>query len=320
MPVAEPARLVASSAAVTAETDELSMLRAALGSLRIEREVARGATATVYLAEDTIRQCRVALKVLRPELAGNVGSERFRREISLAPRLQHPNILVALDSGEIGSGQLWLTMPYVEGETLRERVRRERRMPIDAALTITLGLADALDHAHDIGIVHRDIKPENILIADGRALLVDFGIARPLSSTGDPRLTDTGYTVGTPSYMSPEQSAGLRIDSRSDVYSLAVVLYEMLAGEQAFPGFTGLAVALAPDLSITPRVRARRPDVPKSIDVAIAKAMAIEPSDRHDSAGAFARALTEPVPPARNVFGDMVGGLLRLVRTLRGGA
>src|SRR5687768_11516416 len=199
----------------------------------LQRELGRGGMATVYLARDLKHDRPVALKVLLPELAASLGPERFQREIRLAARLQHPHVLTVHDSGET-AGQLWFTMPYVEGESLRERLRREREISLDDALRITREAAQALQYAHEHGVVHRDIKPENLLLTrDGNTLVADFGIARALG--GDERLTQTGMSVGTPAYMSPEQASGDKsLDARSDVYSLATVLYEMLAGEPPY--------------------------------------------------------------------------------------
>src|SRR5215212_9399780 len=198
--------------------------------------------ATVYLAHDLRHDRPVALKVLHPELAASLGPDRFQREIRFAARLQHPHILTVHDSGE-AAGQLWFTMPYVEGESLRDRLRRERQLPLEDALQIAREAARALDYAHRHGVVHRDIKPENILLTrDGSTLVADFGIARALG--GDDGLTQTGMAVGTPAYMSPEQAAGDRtIDGRTDQFSLASVLYEMLAGEAPWTGPTAQAVA-----------------------------------------------------------------------------
>jgi len=198
---------------------------------RIDRELGRGGMATVYLAHDLRHDRPVALKVLHPELAATLGPERFQREIKLAARLQHPHILSVYDSGET-TGQLWFTMPFIEGESLRERLQRERQLPVDEALRITREAALALDYAHRHGIIHRDIKPENILLSDGQALVADFGIARAFLVDQE-QLTQTGFAVGTPAYMSPEQAAGDReLDSRTDVYALGAVLYEMLTGER----------------------------------------------------------------------------------------
>src|SRR5437773_8914525 len=198
--------------------------------------------ATVFLAQDLKHGRPVALKVLHPELAASLGPERFQREIRMAARLQHPHILTVLDSGEAG-GRLWFTMPFIQGESLRDRLNRERQLPVEDALRIAREAADALDYAHQEGIVHRDIKPENILLSRRHALVADFGIARALDAGGAHGLTETGMAVGTPAYMSPEQASGERIlDGRSDIYSLAIVLYEMLAGETPFSGATAQAM------------------------------------------------------------------------------
>src|SRR5206468_7054096 len=204
----------------------------------LERELGRGGMAVVYLAHDLRHDRSVALKVLLPELAATLGPERFQREIHFAARLQHPHILTVLDSGE-AAGQLWFTMPYVEGESLRTRLRRERQLPVEEALRIATETARALDYAHRQGVMHRDIKPENILLTkDGDTLVADFGIARALAGA-DERLTETGMSVGTPAYMSPEQASGDKaVDARTDVYSLGCVLYEMLAGEPPYTGPT----------------------------------------------------------------------------------
>src|ERR1700730_18445352 len=187
--------------------------------------------ATVYLAEDAKHGRSVALKVLHADLAASLGPERFRREITLAAKLQHPHILTVLDSGETGDGLLWFTMPYVEGESLRDRLVRERQLAVPEALRLARESALALDYAHRHGVIHRDIKPENILLIDGQAMVADFGIARGADGGGS-RLTGTGMSIGTPAYMSPEQAAGgSDVDGRTDVYSLAGVLYEMLTGE-----------------------------------------------------------------------------------------
>jgi eukaryotic-like serine/threonine-protein kinase len=256
----------------------------------IERELGRGGMATVYLAQDLRHDRPVALKVLHPELAHALGPERFQREIHFAARLQHPHILTVLDSGE-AAGQLWFTMPFVEGESLRDRLRRERQLPVDDALRIATEAARALDYAHQHGVVHRDIKPENILLTrDGSTLVADFGVARALGA--DDGLTQTGFAIGTPAYMSPEQAAGDKaIDARTDVYSLAAVLYEMLAGEAPYTGPTAQAIAAKRLTEPPPNVRAVRPSVPESVDQAIRKALAPVAADRFSSAAQLAQAL-----------------------------
>ncbi|HEX3233101.1 MAG TPA: protein kinase [Gemmatimonadales bacterium] len=256
----------------------------------IERELGRGGMAVVYLAQDLRHDRPVALKILLPELAATLGPERFQREIRLAARLQHPHILTVHDSGET-AGQLWFTMPFVEGESLRDRLRRERQLPVDDALRIATEAARALDYAHHHGVVHRDIKPENILLTqDGSTLVADFGIARALG--GNDGLTQTGFAVGTPAYMSPEQAAGDRsLDPRTDLYSLGSVLYEMLAGEAPFTGPTAQAIAAKRLTEPPPSVRAVRPTVPPAVDEAIRKALAPVAADRFATVGQFAQAL-----------------------------
>src|SRR5690242_11098504 len=250
--------------------------------------------ATVYLAQDLKHDRPVALKVLHPELAASLGPDRFQREIKLAARLQHPHILTVHDSGET-AGQLWFTMPYVEGESLRDRLRRERQLPVDEALRISREAARALDYAHQHGVVHRDIKPENILLTkDGSSLVADFGIARALG--GDEHLTQTGMSVGTPAYMSPEQASGEKtIDARTDVYSLGAVLYEMLAGESPYTGPTAQAIILKRFTEPVPSVRRGRPSVPDTVDQAIQRALAPVPADRFATAAEFGRALQPTV-------------------------
>src|SRR5438876_387924 len=247
--------------------------------------------ATVYLARDLKHDRRVALKVLHAELAAALGQERFHREIMLAARLQHPHILTVLDSVE-AAGQLWFTMPYVEGESLRDRLNREKQLPVEDALRIAREAALALEYAHHHGVIHRDIKPENLLLTtDGSTLVADFGIARALGA-GEQQLTGTGMAVGSPAYMSPEQASGTRdVDVRTDVYALGCVLYEMLAGEPPYTGPTPQAI-LARALTETPRpIHAMRAGVPEAVDAVIAKAMAVTAADRYASAAEFTRAL-----------------------------
>jgi len=251
--------------------------------------------ATVYLARDLRHDRPVALKVLHPELAAVVGPERFQREIRLAARLQHPHILTVLDSGE-GAGRLWFTMPFIEGESLRDRLNRERQLPVEDALRIAREAADALDYAHQHGVIHRDIKPENILLTPRHALVADFGIARALGASGGEKLTETGLTVGTPAYMSPEQASGEReLDGRSDIYSLGVVLYEMLAGEPPFSGATIQVMIARRFTERVPPLRAVRETVPEAIEQAVDRALAKAPADRFAAAGDFAKALMVPV-------------------------
>jgi eukaryotic-like serine/threonine-protein kinase len=291
--------------------DPIASVREALQDrYAIQRELGRGGMATVYLANDIRHDRPVALKVLHPELAATLGPERFQREIRFAARLQHPHILTVLDSGtagrrDSGSELLWFTMPFVEGESLRDRIRRERQLPVDVALQIGREAARALDYAHQHGIVHRDIKPENILLtSDGTTLVADFGIARALG--GDDRLTQTGLAIGTPAYMSPEQAAGDKgVDARTDVYSLGAVLYEMLAGEPPFTGPTVQAMIARRLSESPPSVRRTRPTVPEGVDQAIQRALAPVPADRFGSAAELARALqasgTTQTPTAPSV-------------------
>jgi serine/threonine protein kinase/tetratricopeptide (TPR) repeat protein len=271
---------------------QLDTLRARLaGRYEIEREIGRGGMATVYLAHDTHHERPVALKVLHPELAESLGGERFQREIKLAAGLQHPHILGVYDSGNAG-GALWFTMPFVEGQSLRDRLTRERQLPVADAVRICREVALALDFAHRHGVIHRDIKPENILLIDDQAMLADFGIARALRSGEADGLTGTGMSIGTPGYMSPEQAAGERgLDARTDIYALGCVLYEMLAGEPPFSGPTIQAV-MARVMTETARpLHTVRQAVSRHLSGAVDQAMAKVPADRPATAGDFARLL-----------------------------
>ena len=260
---------------------------------RLERELGRGGMATVFLATDLRHKRLVALKVLHPELAVTVGVDRFHREIETAARLQHPHILTVHDSGET-AGHLWFTMPFVEGESLRARLRRERQLPVEDALRIATEAAQALQYAHGHGVIHRDIKPENLLLTpDGNTLVADFGIARGIAGD-DERLTSTGLVIGTPAYMSPEQGAGERqVDVRSDIYSLGCVLYEMLAGEPPFTAPTLQALIVKRLTESAPGVRHARPNVPEHVDRALGTALSPLAADRFPGAAEFARALRE---------------------------
>ena len=233
------------------------------GTYTIERELGRGGMATVYLARDIRHQRHVALKVLRPELAATLGPDRFLHEIRIAAGLQHPHILPVFDSGE-AAGQLWYSMPYVEGETLRDRLRREKQLPLDDACRIALQVLSALEYAHGHGVIHRDVKPENILLEDDQAVLADLGIARAVTAVGEERLTETGLSLGTPAYMSPEQAcAEPNIDGRTDIYSVGCVLYEMLAGEPPYTGPSPQAIVARRLTEPPPRLRTIR-DVPEA--------------------------------------------------------
>jgi len=268
-------------------------VRASLaGRYTIERELGRGGMATVYLSRDVKHDRPVALKVLRPELAAVLGAERFLREIRLTAQLQHPHILTLIDSGE-ADGFLYYVMPYVEGESLRQRLEREGQLPLDEAVRITRAIASALDFAHARGVIHRDIKPENIMLHQGEPMVADFGIAVAVSTAGRERLTETGLSLGTPAYMSPEQaSAEPRLDGRSDQYSLASVLYEMLAGEPPYTGPTAHAIIAKRLTEPIPHLSTVR-RVSPAVEAAVTKALAKAPADRFATTGAFVRALTE---------------------------
>jgi serine/threonine-protein kinase len=279
---------------------DIALAAALADRYSIERELGRGGMATVYLARDLRHDRPVALKVLRPELAAAMGPERFRREITTAARLQHPHILGVHDSGE-AAGRLWFTMPYVEGESLRDRLTREGPLSVADAARIASEIADALHSAHRHGVIHRDVKPENVLLTeDGEALLADFGIARALATasenaarvSGRISLTDTGFSVGTPAYMSPEQAAAdSSLDGRSDVYALGAVLYEMLVGEPPFTGPTPAAVIARRFAEPVRPLRTVRPGIPPELESATLRALERAPADRFATAGELAQAL-----------------------------
>ncbi len=274
-------------------TETLSRLTAALADrYRVERELGAGGMATVYLAHDLRHERDVAIKVLHPDLGAVLGGERFLAEIKTTARLQHPHILPLLDSG-VADGLLYYVMPFVKGETLRARLEREKQLPLADAVRIAREVAGALDHAHKQGIIHRDIKPENILLQDGAAVVADFGIALAVQQAGGQRMTQTGLSLGTPHYMSPEQAMGEKsIDARSDIYALGAVTYEMLAGEPPFTGPT-TQVIVAKVLSERPvSLRSIRESVSANIDGAVLTALTKTPADRFSNAGAFADALT----------------------------
>jgi len=283
---------------------------------RFQREVGRGGMATVYLAEDLKHRRPVAVKVLHPHLAANVGSDRFLREIEIAAGLNHPHILTLIDSGS-ADGMLYYVMPFVEGESLRGRLARERRLPVEDALDITRQVAGALAYAHGKGVVHRDVKPENVMLHQGEAMVTDFGIAKALSS-GTESLTQTGMSLGTPAYMSPEQASGeLTIDGRSDIYSLGCMLYEMLAGEPPFTGPNAQAIIMKRFTEPVPSVRAARREVPEEVERALMRALAREPSERFAAASQFVQALASI--PQRTPPGGaptVVTGQHRVVRSI----
>ena len=260
----------------------------------IERELGRGGMATVFLARDVRHDREVAIKVLHPELSASIGAERFEREIKLAAKLQHPHILGLYDSGE-ADGLLYYVMPFVKGESLRDRLEREGQLPIEDAVQVTLEVADALGHAHAQGIVHRDIKPENILLSGGHALVADFGIARAATEAGGQKLTQTGMAVGTPVYMAPEQAVGDTIGPTADLYSLGCVLYEMLAGEPPFTAKNPQALMARHAMEAVPSVRIVRNTVPEEVEDTIFAAMAKVPADRPQNASQFAELLGSPL-------------------------
>jgi len=278
--------------AVSDVTDRLST--ALTDRYRIGRELGHGGMAIVWLAEDLKHRRSVAIKVLRPELTAALGAERFLREIATSANLRHPHILPLYDSGE-ADGLLFYVMPYAEGESLRERLDREKQLPLDDAVQIAREVADALSYAHGRGVIHRDIKPENILLESGHAVVTDFGIAKAIHAAGGEPLTQTGMAVGTPLYMSPEQAAGGDdVDGRSDLYSLGCVLYEMLGGQPPFTGPTVQSV-VRQHLTVEPRpVSQLRPAVPSEIAALLARALAKNPADRFNPAAQFVEALSRP--------------------------
>ncbi len=303
-------------------SDTFERLKAALADrYAIEHELGSGGMATVYLAEDLKHERKVAVKVLRPDLAAALGSERFLREIKIAAQLHHPHILPLHDSGE-AHGFLYYVMPFVEGESLRDRLNREKQLPLDDALQIAREVADALGSAHSHDVVHRDVKPENILLEEGHAVVADFGIARAITAAGGEQLTETGLAIGTPAYMSPEQAAGgAEIDGRSDLYSLACVVYEMLAGEPPYTGPTPQAVFAKRLSEPVPHVSTLRETVPKPVEQTITRALAKAPADRFPTAAQFAEALAVveaapvavPAKPKRNLMAYAAIAILAII-------
>lgn len=290
-------------------TAPVSLVEALRDRYTIERELGRGGMATVYLARDLKHDRPVALKVLRPELAAILGAERFLREIRLTANLQHPHILPLLDSGE-AAGSLYYIMPYVEGESLRDRLNRERQLPVEEGLRLATEIAEALGYAHEQGIIHRDVKPENILLSRSHPLVADFGIALAVAQAGAGRLTETGLSLGTPAYMSPEQAtADPKLDGRSDQYSLACVAYEMLAGEPPYTGPTAQAIIAKRFSEPIPKLSTLRV-VPLGVELAVTRALARSPADRYRTVAEFAAALTRPATPAKPLLTRRMVALL----------
>jgi serine/threonine-protein kinase len=300
-------------------TDQLEHLKSALADrYAIERELGSGGMATVYLAEDVKHRRQVAIKVLRPELAASLGVERFMREIEIAAQLSHPHILPLFDSGQTGvaavdssatsvdgstasppdrpTGFLYYVMPYVEGESLRDRLERDGTLGIDETIRLTEQVASALAYAHERGVVHRDIKPENVLLAGDQAIVADFGIARAVEAAGGEKLTGTGLAIGTPAYMSPEQWLGASaVDARADIYALGCVVYEMVGGAPPFKGTTPQELLAKHAADTIPQLRTSDPEIPLFVERAVERALAKDPADRFETVSAFAEALTSGI-------------------------
>ncbi len=298
-------------------SDLVDRVREALADrYAIEREIGRGGMATVYVAQDLKHHRPVAVKVLHPHLAANLGPERFLREIQIAARLQHSHIVPLYDSGQAG-GLLYYVMPYVEGESLRRRLEREKQLPLEDALQVARAVAAALDYAHRHRVVHRDIKPENVMLHEGEAMVTDFGIAKAVSAAAGDTLTQTGTAVGTPAYMSPEQAAGqAELDGRSDVYSLGCTLYEMLAGKPPFTGPTAQAIIAQCFTDPVPSLRTVRDTVPEAVERAVMKALAKVPADRFATAAQFAQALASTAPAGVTPAGHAVAASAKSIAVL----
>src|SRR5438132_5722243 len=299
----------------------LDTLQSALGErYKCEGEIGAGGMATVYLARDLRHKREVALKVLRPELGAVLGTERFLSEITVTANLQHPNLLPLFDSGEAG-GLLFYVMPFVRGESLRAKIDRERQLSVDEGVRIAVAVASALQYAHENGVIHRDLKPENILLQSGQPVIADFGIALAVSKAGGTRVTQTGLSLGTPQYMSPEQATGDReIDARSDIYSLGAVTYEMLAGEAPHIGNSAQAI-IAKLMTSEPRpLHMMRSTVPVHVAAAVEKALAKLPADRFASANDFAQALQNPhftISTRSGIAAQIAGGNIAAKRWKR---
>jgi eukaryotic-like serine/threonine-protein kinase len=273
----------------------LETLKAALlDRYEVEKPIGRGGMATVYLARDLRHDRRVAIKVMSPELAATIGADRFGREVKIAAKLSHPNVLGVFDSGE-AQGLLFYVMPFVEGETLRDKLTRERQLSIDESIQIICEVADALGYAHSNGIVHRDIKPENILLQNGRAMVADFGIAR-LAEQSSEKLTKTGMAVGTAQYMSPEQAAGEPTDARSDIYALGCTLFEMLVGQPPFMGANAMAIMAQHSMATVPEIRVMRQSIPEELEGVIRRSMEKTPADRFQTMEELKRAVLGEIP------------------------
>jgi serine/threonine-protein kinase len=267
------------------------LAKALNASYRLERELGSGAMATVYLAEDLKHRRQVAVKVLRPELAAAIGVERFTREIEIIARLTHPHILMLIDSGE-ADGYLFYVMPFVDGEALSDRLKREGKLPLREAIRIIDQVASALSHAHASGVIHRDVKPANILLSGDQAIVADFGIARAVESAGGTKLTGTGMAVGTPAYMSPEQAFDHgQVDGRTDVYAMGCVLFEMIAGRTPYQSSTAMGVFAKHATEKPPSLQQLDAHVPLFVDRAVSRAMAKSADDRFESPGEFVKTL-----------------------------
>jgi len=307
-------------------TEVMAKLSAALADrYTIERELGEGGMAIVYLAKDLKHNRKVAIKVFKPEVAEQMGKERFLLEIETAASLNHPHILTVHDSGA-AEGLLYYVMPFVDGESLRDRIDREKQLPIEDTIQIAQEVSNALSYAHAQGVVHRDIKPENILMYSGHAVIADFGIAKAVSEAGRERLTSTGMAVGTPTYMSPEQASGEDVDSRSDIYAVGCLVYEMFVGEPPFTGSTVSAIVSQHVAAPPPSASLSRSTVNEGVSQAIMKAMAKTPADRYSKASDFAAALksatgapaTTQIQTAASVgswvsFAKILGGYLMLI-------
>jgi serine/threonine protein kinase len=262
------------------------------GTYTVERLIGAGGMAAVYLAHDVKHDRKVAVKVLRPELAEALGSRRFLREISVTAKLDHPHIVSVHDSGE-ADGIVYYVMPYVEGESLRQRLDRLGHLDLDESVAIVRDVAGALQYAHEREVIHRDIKPENVLLSAGHARVVDFGLARALNQAGGTRLTETGIAVGTPEYMSPEQCIGVtHLDARTDVYALGCLTFEMLTGRPPFSEGPAQVILMQQARQSPPRLASLRPDLPKTVTRAVGRTLAKDPERRFDSVTAFVDALT----------------------------